>query len=221
MKCAIFLVLAVAILATNVASLGVVSDYLVNNTMELKSGETKIYSIRLQNPTENEIGIKIDYDKSIMRAVDDKEVYVLKPKESGFRVNFNVTAPKEPGSYKVGYTVGEVQPNGGGGISIRLKINKNFILKVPGNYNPALDKTSASNDVIDTGKEYVTQTTKDPPTMAQASKLSATANNTFAGIKLEHKADKNKTFADIPLLIITLLIVATYFVIIKPKKKIK
>ena len=224
MRGAIFLILAVAILATNVASLGVVSDYLVNNSMGLKSGESKTYGIRLQNPTENEIGIKIDYDKNIMKLLDETEVYILKPKESGYRITFSVTAPMQPGFYTVGYTVSEVQPNGGGGISVRLKINKNFNLKVTGRYNlspDGSDKTSERKGSTNAGKEEIRPTAESAAAIDWAPKPSAAANKAFAGKSLDEKAIKYKAFANYPPLIVILLTLVAYIIIIKPKKKIK
>lgn len=122
--------LFLAILSLEVSAIAVASDYLVNDTLELIEGTSKIYSIRLQNPTTYEVGIKLDYDKTFMKVIDYKDVYTLAPKETGYRVLFNVTAPKEPGIYKVGYTVSEVEPDAGGGLPIRLKINRNFNLRV-------------------------------------------------------------------------------------------
>ncbi len=122
--------LFLAILSLKVSAIAVASDYLVNDTLELIEGTSKIYSIRLQNPTTYEVGIKLDYDKTFMKVIDYKDVYTLAPKETGYRVLFNVTAPKEPGIYKVGYTVSEVEPDAGGGLPIRLRINRNFNLRV-------------------------------------------------------------------------------------------
>ena len=130
MRCIFFLVLSVLLLSLSSGAVSVVSDYLVNDTLELTKGTSKIYSIRLQNPTDAEVGIKLDYDTAFMKAIDYKEVYTLPPKTAGYKILFNVTAPKEPGLYTVSYTVGEVEPSGGAGLPILLKINKNFKLKV-------------------------------------------------------------------------------------------
>ena len=111
-------------------AISVVSDYLANGTLELTESTSKIYSIRLQNPTDNEVGIKIDYDATFIKVIDYKDVYVLPPRTTGYRINFNVTAPKKTGEYTVGYTVSEVEPSAGGGLPIRLKINRNFKLRV-------------------------------------------------------------------------------------------
>lgn len=129
MKGIIFLLLVILTSIPHANALSVVSDYLANDTLELISGNSKIYSIRLQNPTDGEVGIKLDYDSAFMRVTDYKELYVLPPKTTGYRIEFNVTAPKEPGLHRVGYTVSEVE-SGGEGLAIRLKINKNFNLKV-------------------------------------------------------------------------------------------
>ena len=96
--------------------------------MELIAGDSKLYGIRLQNPSDESTGIKLDYDSTFMKAVDYKEVYALAPKETGLSIFFNVTAPKQPGTYVAGYTVSEVEPSGEG-LPIRLKISKTFNLK--------------------------------------------------------------------------------------------
>ena len=129
MRVTIFLLLALAILSLQVNAISVASDYLVNDTLVLISGTSKIYGIRLQNPTDYEVGLKLDYDNTFMKVIDYKEIYILAPKETGYKILFNVTAQK-PGLYKIGYTVSEVDPAGSGGLPIRLKINRNINLKV-------------------------------------------------------------------------------------------
>lgn len=116
-------------LSIGVNAISVASDYLQGNTMELISGTSNVYSIRLQNPTNAEVAIKLDYDHAFMKVIEYKEVYILPPKTSGYKILFNVTAPKKEGLYNLGYAVSEVEPSGGG-LPIRLKINKNFNLKV-------------------------------------------------------------------------------------------
>ena len=122
--------LLLILLSLKANAISVVSDYLTNNTMVLVSGESKVYSIRLQNPSDNEVGIRLDYDDTLMKVLEGKLIYTLQPKETGFRILFNITAPKQPGMYRVSYTVSEVEPGGGSGVPIRLKINRNFDLKV-------------------------------------------------------------------------------------------
>jgi len=130
MKGLISLLLALMLASLEVHAISVASDYLVNDTLELLEGTSKIYGIRLQNPTDNEVGIKLDYDKTFMKAINYNEVYTLHPKETGYGILFNVTAAKKPGMYEVGYTVSEVEPAAGGGLPVRLKINRNFKLRV-------------------------------------------------------------------------------------------
>ena len=130
MKSVIFLLLVFILVSLNVNSISVVSDYLVNDTLELMSGESKIYSIRLQNPANYEAGIKLEYDTTFMKVIDYEDVYILPPKTTGYKILFNITAPTKPGLYRVSYTVSEVEPSSGGGLPIRLKINRIFNLKV-------------------------------------------------------------------------------------------
>ena len=125
------LILAVfALISLKANAISVASDYLADDTLELISGTSKIYSIRLQNPTDKEASIKLDYDSTFVKARNYQNIYTLPPKTPGYRVEFNITAPKEPGLYRIGYTVSEVEPAGSSGLPVRLKINKNFYLKV-------------------------------------------------------------------------------------------
>jgi len=135
MKGIVLLLLAMAILSLSANAISVVSDYLVNDTLELAAGASKIYSIRLQNPTENEAGMKLDYDATFMKVISYQDVYILPPKTTGYRIEFNITAPEKPGLYRLSYTVSEVSPGGGGTLPILLKINRGFKLKATKNPN--------------------------------------------------------------------------------------
>ncbi|MEK6984158.1 MAG: hypothetical protein AABX33_06300 [Nanoarchaeota archaeon] len=130
MKTLIILLSIIAAASLQANALSIASDYLANDTLELIEGASKIYGIRLQNPSDYEIGIKLVYDPTFMKAIDFKEVYYVPAKTTGYSISFNITAPKKPGLYQVSYTVGEVEPSASGGLPIRLKINKGFKLKV-------------------------------------------------------------------------------------------
>ena len=130
MRGVIFFLLVLVTASLSVNAISVASDYLADDTLVLIVGTSKIYSIRLQNPTDYEASLKVDYDNTFMKVIDYKEIYTLAPKETGYRILFNITAPKKLGVYKASYTVSEVEPSGGGGLPIRLKINRNFNLKV-------------------------------------------------------------------------------------------
>lgn len=135
MKNLIFLLFIIATISLQANALSIASDYLANNTLELIEGTSKIYGIRLQNPSEYEVGIKLDYDPTFMKVIDYKEVYYIPPKTTGYSISFNISAPKKPGLYQVSYTVGEVEPSASGGLPIRLKISRGFSLKVIENPN--------------------------------------------------------------------------------------
>ncbi len=81
-----------------------------------------------------------------MNAIDYKEIYILAPKTTGYRIEFNVTAFQKPGLYTIGYTVSEVEPSAGGGLPIRLKVNKNFKLRVIEDPNRRV--TESSNRIV-------------------------------------------------------------------------
>ncbi|MBI2005646.1 MAG: hypothetical protein HYS80_02685, partial [Candidatus Aenigmarchaeota archaeon] len=80
MRGIIFLLLVFLTTSLQAKAISVVSDYLVNDTLELIEGTSKIYSIRLQNPTDSETGMKLDYDDTFMKVIDYKEIYILPPK---------------------------------------------------------------------------------------------------------------------------------------------
>src|SRR3989338_1013957 len=130
MKITILILFVLVIVSVEAYAISVASDYLINGTLELPEGASKIYSIRLQNPTDNEVSIKLDYDAAFMKAIDYKEVYIVAPKTAGYRIEFNITASQKPGLYTISYTLSEVEPSAGGGLPILLKINKNFKLRV-------------------------------------------------------------------------------------------
>ncbi|MBI2659184.1 hypothetical protein HYX05_03760 [Candidatus Woesearchaeota archaeon] len=130
MRGIIFLLLVFLTTSLQAKAISVVSDYLVNDTLELIEGTSKIYSIRLQNPSDYEAAIRLDYDDTLMKVIDYREVYNLAPKDTAYRILFNVTAPDKLGIYRASYTVSEVEPAGGGAVPIRLKINRGFYIKV-------------------------------------------------------------------------------------------
>lgn len=129
----ILLIAALSLNTLNVGALAVASDYLEDETLEVIDGTSKIYSIRLQNPDEYEMRVKVDYSKEFMKASDFKEEYTLPPKSST-RIEFNITAPKYDKNnnlFTLGYTIHQLSGGpGGGGIPFLEKINKNFNLRV-------------------------------------------------------------------------------------------
>ena len=115
----------------DVKALAVASDYLENNILKLVEGNSTIYSIRLQNPDNEELIVKVDYDEGLMRAIDFKEEYILQPKET-VRIEFNVTAPKyvkNENTFTLSYTVHQLSAAGGGGVGFSPKISKGFKLE--------------------------------------------------------------------------------------------
>ena len=129
-----------AALSLNIAALSVVSDFLENNTLVIKGGESKIYGIRLQNPTDEEAHFKLTYDDQIAKIVDYQEVYAVSP-QANKPIYFNITAKKlKPGDYVMSYTVHELSGSGQG-VPILLKISKNLKIKV----DKDADKTVNTN----------------------------------------------------------------------------
>ena len=132
MKTVVFLIfLWMAVMSSfNAGAIAVASDYLENSTLTLVDGASALYGIRLQNPSPEEIHLKLTYDDSIAKIVDYQEGYAV-PAKSSFAIFFNISAPNaKPGDvFDVGYTVHEVSASGAG-IPLLLKINKNFKVKI-------------------------------------------------------------------------------------------
>ena len=127
----LFFILFVILLCFNVNSISVVSDRLENDILLLEDGTSKLYGIRLQNADSNEIQLQLTYDKTIAKVIDYQEMYTVPPKESK-PIYFNISAPtnsKPDDLYTVSYTVHDLS-GGGTGLSISLKINKDFKVKI-------------------------------------------------------------------------------------------
>ena len=130
MRSLIFAFLILILLSGNAYSLAVASDFLEGDTLELAEGASRLYGIRLQNPTEQEIKLKLTYDETFLHVIDYQDEYTIPPK-TNLPVFFNVTAGNaKPGqAHTVSYTVHELSGSGSG-VPMLIKIAKNFRLKV-------------------------------------------------------------------------------------------
>ena len=119
------------IFSLNVNALSVVSDYLENDTLLLVDGTSKLYSIRLQNPSSEAINLQLTYDDTTAKVIDYEEIYTVPPKTNK-AIFFNISTPpdsKPDDTYIVSYTVHQLSGSGPS-LPILLKINKNFKLKI-------------------------------------------------------------------------------------------
>ena len=131
-----FFVVLLIINTINARSLAVVADHLENNTLIVDGGSSKLYGIRLQNPTSEQTKLRITYDNEIAKINDYQDTYEIEP-ESSKALFFNVSAPKKidkTKTYIVSYTVHELSSNAPG-LPILLSINKNFKVKFAENPN--------------------------------------------------------------------------------------
>ena len=130
MRTLIFALLFIILLSINVSSFGVVSDFLEDDTIELIEGTSILYKIRLQNPTQADIRLKLTYDKTFIKVIDYQEEYTVRPKEN-LPILFNVTAgnAKQGKVFTVTYTVHQLAGSGSG-VPILIKIAKGFKLKI-------------------------------------------------------------------------------------------
>jgi len=130
MKKLIFIFLFVCLIY-KANALGVSSDFLENNTLELIDGSSTIYGIRLQNPDEEEVNVRLVLNSNTAKIINYKEIYTLSKGKT--EVLFNITAPEDArigDIYGVGYYMEPVSALGGGGIPIGMKINKDFKVKI-------------------------------------------------------------------------------------------
>ncbi len=130
MKILIF-ALFIAVLSLNAGALSVVSDYLVNDTLLIEEGSSKLYGARLQNPGSEEIYLQITYDNTTAKIIGYEEINAVPP-QSSKPILFNVSAPPKakPGKiYIISYTVHELSGSGQG-VPILLKISKSLKVKI-------------------------------------------------------------------------------------------
>ena len=131
MRNLIFAFLILILLSANVYSLAVASDFLEDDTIQLIPGGSTLYGIRLQNPNQYEIKIKLTYDDTFLHVIDYQDEYTVPPK-TNYPILFNVSAPEDAKpnqEYAVSYTIHELSGSGPG-VPILIKIAKNFKLKV-------------------------------------------------------------------------------------------
>lgn len=114
----VLILILFAAIATQVNALGIVSDYLKDNTLVLTRGESITYGIRLQNPSSNEIRVSLDFDREFLEVRDYRKEYPIPPMSSRSIV-FEVKAPKTKnyGIYNAAYNIKQI---GGAGISLQL-----------------------------------------------------------------------------------------------------
>ncbi len=120
------------ILISNTSALGIASDFLGNNTMELKKGESRLYGVRLQNP-------KLDFKKArfvlqsdFAKVIDYQEIYEFSEEQKIISILINVTAPKNAHKgqeFIVSYYVEPVEVSGQG-LTIKPTIEKAFKVKI-------------------------------------------------------------------------------------------
>ena len=130
MKKLIFIVFLILFLK-EVIAIGIVTDYLENNTLELMEGTSTTYQILLQN-TEEEINVRVGLDSEIAEIINYEEEYILPAGISHTPIVFNITAPKHAkvgGKYVIGYYMEPISGKGGA-IPFGIRMNKQLIVKI-------------------------------------------------------------------------------------------
>lgn len=130
MRFIIVLTLVFLVFISNVIGLGVVSDFLENDTMILQDGESKFHKIRIQNPTEYNTFIKLTYDDTYIKIFNYQEEYTILP-NSMQQITFNVSVPEERvgQEYKASFTIHQLSGSGPG-VPVLIKIAKSFKIRI-------------------------------------------------------------------------------------------
>ncbi len=130
MRVIVLAALILILVIYNVNALAVASDFLEDDTLVLVEGESKLYEIRVQNPTQQEIKVKITYDESFLEIIDQQDEYTIPP-ETNYPILFNVSTrnAKVNQIYTLSYTVHQLSGSGPG-LPMLIKIAKSFNLKV-------------------------------------------------------------------------------------------
>src|SRR3989338_1505456 len=127
-RLAIFLII-LALFSTKINALGIVSDYLEDNTITLTKGESKAYGIRLQNPSSYEVRASLEFDREFLDARNYQQEYLISPMSSK-SIIFDLKSPdnKKPGIYNAAYKVSQLGASGMAlqlGNSIKIDVKKN------------------------------------------------------------------------------------------------
>jgi hypothetical protein len=127
-----FSVLFFVLLFEQVGAVGIVTDYLNDNTLNLVDGSSTTFKILLQNVDSEELKVRVGIDSDIAQIIDYKDVYTLPPGVSNTPVLFNITSPKNAKVVEI-YTVSyhmEPQSAGGGTVAIGMRMNKDFKVRI-------------------------------------------------------------------------------------------
>jgi hypothetical protein len=130
MKRLIFIFFLILLLKETVA-IGIVTNYLENNTLKLMEGTSTLYEMQIQN-TDAEMKVKVGLNSEIAYIIDHKAEYFLPAGVSHTPVYFNITAPlnaKAGDEHVINYYV-EPLSTDGGSIQFALRMNKNFKVKI-------------------------------------------------------------------------------------------
>jgi len=123
----LFVLLLFSIFFPMVYSLGVATEYLVDNTLSLNPGESFLFELNLQNNEDYDVKAEIILNSKIAEIVGSN-IIDIPAKNYDTYVYLNVTLPKDAKpeqSYSVDYLVKPIIENSND-ISLNLQISKNF-----------------------------------------------------------------------------------------------
>lgn len=141
MRKLVILFLFILLFSSKIYAIGIVSPYLVNNTLKIINGESTIYTITLQNTEDRDIDVKIGYSSEIAKIIDYKEIYTLPAGKIDTKISFNITAPEDAingDTYTISYSMMPLSSSGEGTLSMVLGMNKKFdveIIKDPDSFD--------------------------------------------------------------------------------------
>lgn len=125
----------------DVTGIGIVTNYLENNTLQIMKGTSTIYEIEIQN-TEEEMKVKLVLQSDIAKVIDYQEEYTLPKGVSNTPIYFNITTPNNArvgDEYTINYYVQPLSAKGGN-IQFAIALNKNFKVKIIEDPNKPIPK---------------------------------------------------------------------------------
>ncbi len=122
----------ILLLIPAVQGLGIASDYLPNDELYLKPGQSVIYGVRLQNGQNETIKVAFNVEGSVAKLIKPQEYYELPGKSYNTRLYINISIP--PGTaigskYPIVYYT---YPYGGTGslVGINARVTRTFTVHV-------------------------------------------------------------------------------------------
>lgn len=130
---ALALLVNIILCSVFIQALGVAQEYLEDNTLYLKPGTSRLFTVTLQNEDDEEVKIKFVVASEIITIINPEEYYTIPAKFYDTRIRLNIFVPQDAKIdtvYPINYYVQPMANSDGGMIPLNLRINKQFFVKV-------------------------------------------------------------------------------------------